>query len=119
MIMKWTRHKALATCMMLPLFFNSVSLHAQPDPQAEFNRIAESIRQEAAEKGISARTLSLAFANLSPVEGLAELERKQPEQKPGTKKEPATPAQLKASYDNYMNIHVTDEGIQSGRVLMA
>jgi membrane-bound lytic murein transglycosylase B len=119
-IMDWTRRKALATCMILPLLFNGVSVNAQiADPQAEFNQTAKSIRNEAAQKGVSQEILNRVFTNLSPVPGLAELERKQPEQKPGTKKTPATPAQLKASYDSYMNIHVTNEGIQSGRALMA
>ncbi len=113
----WVRGGVFAACVIWPLLLGSSFSYAQSaDPQTSFNQIAGSIRDEAARKGVSEKTLNLVFTGLSPVKGLAALEKMQPEHKPGNA---ATPQEMKADFNRYIGKFITPSNVEKGQAILA
>lgn len=78
--MNWTRRKAGAALLVLPLLFSAAAADpAGAQAESAFHQIVDDIRREAAQKGVSQTTLARAFRDIQPVDSLKRLENFQPE----------------------------------------
>lgn len=95
----WTAFAAvlLAFCVALP-----ITASAATEPFAQW---LDGVRAEAKTRGVSDATLDAAFAGVSPIPRVIELDRNQPE--------------FKLKFDEYMARVVTPNRIAKGRKLMA
>lgn len=114
--MNWTRRRAGAALLVLPLLFNGVSLNVAVAQSAvpTFDDAVRSIRGEARKSGVSQETLDRVLGGIQPVPGLDRFERAQPESVRAK-----TDAEKTAEFFNYFNNNVTPKNIQTGRDLYA
>lgn len=76
--MNMSRRAAMIGVLSLPLVFSAASAHAQVPRSAAFDAIVESVRAEAAQRGVSQATLNRALNNVRPL-SVEQFENNQPE----------------------------------------
>lgn len=86
------------------LFLCTLFTPAHATDTSTFAAWVEALRQEAMEKGISSGTLTLALADLKPIERVIELDRQQPE--------------FTQTFLTYLNQRVTPQRIEIGREML-